>query len=60
MPLPSFSRNVGRPDFLEWHPRAMSRNAALSRNGVSQAERIAPLYKINQSCDRDTHKEQDQ
>jgi hypothetical protein len=38
----------------------MSRNAALSRNGISQAERIAPPYKSNQSCDRDMHKEQDQ
>jgi len=44
-------RNIGRPDPLERHPCAVSRNAALPRNGVSQPERIAPPYKIDcNSC----------
>ena len=40
--FPLFLRNGGRPDPLERHPGAVSRNAALARNGVSQPERIMP------------------
>src|SRR5664279_4562896 len=58
--FPSFLRNVGRPDFLERHPGAVSRDAALARNGVSQPERIAPPYNIDCNSDHETHKRQDQ
>jgi hypothetical protein len=44
--FPSFLGNTGRPNSLKRHPRAISRNATLSRNCVSQAKQITPPYKI--------------
>jgi hypothetical protein len=59
MPLPFFEK-CWPAWFSRMAPTRDEPQCPLSRNGVSQAERIAPPYKINQSCDRDTHKEQDQ
>ncbi len=44
--FPFFLRNTDRPNSLKGHPGAISRNATLSRNRVSQAKQIAPAYKI--------------
>ena len=48
------------PNSLKWYPGAISRNATLSRNCVSQAKQITPPRKVHHLADYYPQKEQNQ
>src|ERR1019366_4909084 len=58
--FPVSLRNVGGSYSLEGYPCAISPNATLARDGISQVEQITTPSKINGGANQQTHKGQNE